>query len=65
MTPLEPGWHGNLVVELNFTFPRPIRVHAGMGICQVEFHRMAAPCRRDYIDLGGKYQGQTGVTPAR
>jgi dCTP deaminase len=65
MTPLEAGWHGNLVVELNFTFPRPIKVYAGMGICQVLFNRMEAPCRRDYVDLGAKYHGQTGVTPAR
>ena len=37
ITPLEPGWEGNLVLELNFTFPRPVRIHAGMGVCQVEF----------------------------
>jgi dCTP deaminase len=65
MTPLEPGWHGHLVVELNFTFPRPVRVHAGMGICQIVFHELAKACERDYVELGAKYHGQTGVTPAR
>jgi dCTP deaminase len=65
LTPLEPGWHGQLVVELNFTFPRPIRIHAGMGICQVVFDRLVAPCQADYVDRGGKYHLQTGVTTAR
>lgn len=65
MTPLEPGWHGNLVLELNFTLPRPVRIHAGMGIAQIMFDELSEHCVRDYGDLKGKYQGQTGVVGAR
>jgi dCTP deaminase len=62
ITPLEPGWEGRLVLELNFTFPRPVRIHEGMGLCQVEFETINEP-RKDYAAGGGKYQGQIGITP--
>jgi deoxycytidine triphosphate deaminase len=65
MTPLEPGWEGRLVVELNFTFPRPVILHAGMGICQIVFEKMEAECRDDYAASGGKYMHQQGITAAK
>lgn len=65
-TPLEAGWEGNLVLEINSTFPRPVLYYAGMGICQVEFHTIeGGDVAQDYVERGGKYQGQSGVTPAR
>lgn len=64
ITPFEPGWCGEVTLELSNTTPLPARVYAGEGLCQVVFFR-GAPCRTSYADRGGKYQGQTGVTLPR
>jgi dCTP deaminase len=61
VTPLEPGWEGEVTLELSNTAPRPIKVHAGMGLCQFLFFRGAAPAIT-YADRAGKYQSQAGIT---
>jgi dCTP deaminase len=60
-TPMEPGWHGHLTIELHNVSKHNIRVYANEGIAQVMFHRGERPAVT-YADKGGKYQGQTGVT---
>lgn len=64
LTPLEPGWEGNLTIELSNTSPSPMRVYAGEGIAQLLFFRNN-PCSTSYSKRGGKYQGQQGLTYAR
>lgn len=61
-TPLEPGWHGHLVIELNFLAPWPIRIHSGMGVCQIIFEEIEGKVETPYGN--NKYQGQTGITGA-
>jgi dCTP deaminase len=63
-TPLEPGWRGQVTIEISNTTPLPVKVYAGEGIMQVVFMR-GEPCAVSYEDRGGKYQDQTGVTPAK
>lgn len=63
-TPMEPGWHGHLTIELHNASQHSIRVYANEGIAQVVFHRGERPSVT-YADKGGKYQGQTGVTLGR
>jgi dCTP deaminase len=60
-TPMEPGWHGHLTIELHNASQHAIKVYANEGIAQVMFHRGERPAVT-YADKGGKYQGQTGVT---
>lgn len=60
VTPLEPGWEGNLTIELSNTTPLPVRVYSGEGICQILFFR-GLPCGTNYADRGGKYMGTTGI----
>lgn len=62
VTPLEPGWEGQVTLELSNTAPRPIKVHAHMGLCQFLFYRGAAPPVITYADRQGKYQNQRGIT---
>lgn len=64
VTPLEPGWHGHITIEVSNGTPLPVKVYAHQGIAQIQFHR-GEPCRTSYADRDGKYQGQTGITPAR
>lgn len=60
-TPIEPGFEGNVVIEIANTTPLPARVYLNEGIAQFLFMRGDRPCEVSYGDRGGKYQGQTGV----
>ena len=63
-TPMEPGWRGQLTIELHNATSHHITVHANQGIAQVMFFRGERPAVT-YADKRGKYQGQTGVTLPR
>jgi dCTP deaminase len=65
-TPLEAGWKGHLTIEISNTSPLPALVYANEGIAQCLFFE-SEPAMVGYGDRpgGGKYQGQTGITPAR
>jgi dCTP deaminase len=61
VTPLEPGWEGNVTLEFSNTTPLPARIYAGEGCAQFIFIA-GDPCEVTYAARGGKYQGQRGVT---
>lgn len=64
VTPLEPGWEGQVTIEIANSTRLPVVVYAGEGIMQVLFFAGEVP-DTDYGSRQGKYQGQEGVTPAR
>jgi dCTP deaminase len=64
-TPLEPGWTGQLVLELHNATPLPLRVYAREGIAQLLMLPIDITPEVTYADRDGKYQGQTGITTAR
>lgn len=64
-TPLEPGWHGFITIEISNTTPLPAKIYANEGIAQVLFFEGDEPCEVSYADKKGKYQGQTGVVLPR
>lgn len=65
---LEPGWHGNLTVEIVLTpridGPSSIILPAGWGIASIVFYELIE--RRDYgtASPNPKYQGDTDVRGA-
>jgi dCTP deaminase len=63
-TPMEPGWTGQLTIELHNASHHKIKVYANEGIAQAMFFRGERPAVT-YADKRGKYQGQTGVTLPR
>jgi dCTP deaminase len=63
-TVLEPGWRGQITLEIYNNGPRPVLLRAGQGIAQVIFER-GDPCHVSYADRKGKYQDQSGVTLPR
>jgi len=65
VTPFEPGWEGNVTLEISNTTPLPAKIYANEGLAQVLFFEGDEPCEVSYADKNGKYQGQTGVTPPR
>lgn len=60
-TPIEPGFEGNVVIEVANLTPLPARIYLNTGIAQFLFFRGEEECEVSYADRGGKYQGQTGV----
>ena len=56
---IDPGFSGQVTLELHNEGPWPLELVPGVGIAQLVFERLAAPCRNPYR---GRYQGQTGVT---
>lgn len=64
VTPLEPGWYGQVTIELANPTPHRAYLYPGEGVIQIEFDWLCASPRVSYADRGGKYQGQAGITPA-
>lgn len=63
---VDPGFKGNITLEMANINTRPIILRAGMKICQMSFYPMSAPAERPYghEKLGSHYHNQIGVTPA-
>jgi dCTP deaminase len=61
---VDPGWKGNLTLELSNVANLPISLYSGMKIGQISFLRMTSPVERPYgsPELGSKYQGQSQPT---
>jgi dCTP deaminase len=62
---LDPGFRGEVTLEMYNLGNRDIILPAGTRICQVGFERLNQVVQRPYGPArGSKYQGQTGATPA-
>jgi dCTP deaminase len=61
---VDPGWKGNLTLELSNVANLPIALYFGMKIGQISFLTMSSPVTRPYgsAGLGSKYQGQSEPT---
>lgn len=64
VTPIEPGFKGQVVIEISNATPLPIKVYANQGIAQFMFFQ-GDDCDVSYGDRAGKYQNQSGVVTAR
>ena len=67
VTPLEPEWEGHITLEFSNTTNLPAVMYANEGCAQLLFFQADSDdiCETSYLDRGGKYQGQTGVTLPR
>jgi deoxycytidine triphosphate deaminase len=61
---VDPGWKGNLTLELSNVANLPIALYYGMKIGQISYFKMSSPVDRPYgsAELGSKYQGQSEPT---
>ncbi len=62
VTPLEPGFEGQVTLEISNTSNFPVKLYPEEGICQFLFLKGQFPCERSYSDKKGKYQNQKGIT---
>jgi len=65
VTPIEAGWHGNVVLEFSNNTNSPVMLFVREGVAQFLFFEGDEDCEVSYDDRGGKYQGQTGITHAK
>ena len=64
---VDPGFEGNLTLELSNVANLPITIYYAMPIGQISFMRMDAPVERPYGsgEAGSKYQGRPSRRPSR
>ena len=58
---IDPGFEGNITLELMNCTNKPLQLHEGMGICQLVLTE-ASGSTKGYGDKPNKYQGQKGTT---
>ena len=52
-------------LEFSNTTNLPAKIYANEGVAQLLFFESDEDCEVTYLDRGGKYQGQKGVTPPK
>lgn len=64
---IDPGFSGDITLELSNINDKAIRLHPGMAIGQVSFLLMERDAQRPYgsLGLGSHYQHQSGPTASR
>jgi dCTP deaminase len=64
---IDPGFKGQLTLEISNVAQARISIFYGMKIGQISFLRLTTPADNPYGSgvLGSKYQGQLGPTPSR
>ena len=64
---VDPGFSGNITLELSNVANLPITIYYGMPIGQISFMRMDQPVEHPYGsgEKSSKYQGQDEPTPSR
>jgi dCTP deaminase len=64
---VDPGFFGQITLELLNVSCRPIRLRVGMAIVKLGIIPLSSPAEKPYghPDVESVYQGQGGVTPAR
>ena len=64
---VDPGFEGNITLELSNLANLPITIYHGMPIGQMSFMRMDQAVEHPYgsREMGSKYQGQGEPTPSR
>lgn len=63
---VDPGFEGNLVVEITNLGKMPVAIYPGMRIAKLVFFRLTSPVERPYGEQrGSKYKGQTSVSESK
>ncbi len=64
---IDPGFEGQVTLELSNVANLPITIYPGMKIGQISFYQMTTAADHPYgsPELGSKYQGQAGPTASR
>lgn len=59
---IDPGFMGNITLELFNCSDKPFQLNFGDCLCQIVFETLSSPCKHPY---DGKYQGDVGTVCSR
>lgn len=64
---IDPGYEGNITLEITNLGKHPVYLHPGARFCQMDFQRLRAPAHQAYGegDKGGKYQGDRSAEQSK
>lgn len=61
---IDPGFKGQITLELSNHGPTSVELEAGERICQVAFEELSSSAMEPYGHEGSQYQNQSGATPS-
>jgi dCTP deaminase len=59
---IDPGFDGQITLELSNHGPAPVVLHSDDRICQIVFEELSSPALHPYGHEGSQYQHQSGAT---
>lgn len=63
---IDPGWQGQIVLEIFNSGKLPLALRPGMDICAINFETLSSPAEKPYNKRhDAKYRNQTGPTASR
>jgi dCTP deaminase len=63
---IDPGWQGQIVLEIFNSGKLPLALRPGMDICAINFETLSSPAQKPYNKrTDAKYQNQSGPTSSR
>ena len=63
---VDPGYHGQITLELSYLGTAPVALSPGMRVSQLVFTELKNPADRPYgVERGSKYQDQEGPQASR
>ncbi len=63
---IDPGWHGQIVLEIFNSGKLPLALRPGMDICAINFETLSSAASKPYNKRAdAKYKNQTGPTASR
>jgi len=64
---IDPGFEGQITLELSNIGPIPVKLYPGMRVAQLVFHELKSPAQVPYgaAARGSSYQGQRGPQTSR
>jgi dCTP deaminase len=61
---IDPGFEGQITLEISNHGPAPVTLREGARICQIVFSKLLSPAMEPYGHEGSQYQNQSGATPS-
>jgi dCTP deaminase len=62
---IDPGFHGQITLEMKVVGVDPVTIHKGDMIAQISFHQLQRAASVPYGSARNHYQGQMGATEVR
>jgi len=61
---IDPGFNGQITLELSNHGPAPVQLEPGQRICQIVLEELSSKAKEPYGHEDSQYQNQSGPTPS-